>query len=206
MRGLADAERLRQFLDRIARETDAEAAIYLTGGATAVLLGWRQSTVDADILIVPEIDALGAWAIRPLLAVSLNASNDAVREELMPIGRKHSLGVLRETLLRYPLRPRERITFEYVLLRGVNDSPADARRLAAFCAGIPHQLNIIPYNSHPSADFEAPDDAAVNGFARAVLAERPTILTVRRSRGSPSNCCGSRLNPRSSRIGPNGEL
>ncbi len=58
MRGLADALRIRQFLERIAREADAEAAIYLTGGATAVLLGWRESTVDADILIVPEIDAL----------------------------------------------------------------------------------------------------------------------------------------------------
>ncbi len=58
MRGLADAGRLRQFLDRIAREADAEAAIYLTGGATAVLLGWRESTVDADILIVPELDSL----------------------------------------------------------------------------------------------------------------------------------------------------
>jgi len=58
MRGLADAQRLRQFLDRIARAADAEAAIYLTGGATAVLLGWRESTVDADILIVPELDSL----------------------------------------------------------------------------------------------------------------------------------------------------
>jgi hypothetical protein len=58
MRGLADAAQLRQFLDRIAREADAEAAVYLTGGATAVLLGWRESTVDADILIVPELDAL----------------------------------------------------------------------------------------------------------------------------------------------------
>jgi hypothetical protein len=58
MRGLADAERLRAFLDRIARAADADAAIYLTGGATAVLLGWRESTVDADILIVPELDSL----------------------------------------------------------------------------------------------------------------------------------------------------
>ena len=101
----------------------------------------------------------------------------------MPVGRRYPLAELRSALERFPLRPRERITVEYVLLAGVNDSPDDARRLANYCASFPHQINLIPFNEHRVAEFRAPTEAVVDQFARAVLGERRTVLTVRRSRG-----------------------
>jgi 23S rRNA (adenine2503-C2)-methyltransferase len=150
--------------------------------------------------LVPEIAELGRWPTRPLLAVSLNATRNEQRAELMPVGRRHHLAVLREALKAYPLRPRERITLEYVLLAGVNDTPDDARRLADFCAGIPHQLNLIPWNAHPGAPFTAPSDATVDTFARSVLAHRRTLLTVRRSRARDvAGACGQLATLNSSR-------
>jgi 23S rRNA (adenine2503-C2)-methyltransferase len=133
--------------------------------------------------LVPELAELGALTPRPLLAVSLNATTDAVRRELMPIGRRYPLETLKRALVSYPLRARERITIEYVLLAGVNDAPEDAVRLAAFCREFPHNINLIPYNAHPLAPFSAPTEPAVDAFARALLAERPLLVTVRRSRG-----------------------
>ena len=79
--------------------------------------------------------------------------------------------------------PRGRITVEYVLLDGVNDSDADAQRLSEFCRIFPHNINLIPFNEHPLAPFRAPSEASVERFARALLAQRKTLVTVRRSRG-----------------------
>ena len=142
----------------------------------------RRITVSTAGL-VPQIDELSRLAERPLLAVSLNATTDELRSELMPINRRYPLRELRAALERYPCRARERITVEYVLLAGVNDSPDDARRLANYCASFPHQINLIPFNEHRVAEFRAPTEAVVDEFARAVLGERRTVLTVRRSRG-----------------------
>jgi 23S rRNA (adenine2503-C2)-methyltransferase len=141
--------------------------------------------------LVPEIAELSRWPTRPLLAVSLNATQNEQRAELMPVGRRHHLAVLREALQNYPLRRRERITLEYVLLAGVNDTADDARRLADFCVGIPHQLNLIPWNAHPGAPFTSPSDDAVDAFARSVLLHRRTLVTVRRSRARDvAGACG----------------
>jgi 23S rRNA (adenine2503-C2)-methyltransferase len=142
----------------------------------------RRITVSTSGL-VPEIDELGQLEPRPLLAISVNATTDEQRTALMPIGKRYPLAQLRSALERFPLRPRERITVEYVLLAGINDSPEDARRLANFCATFPHQINLIPFNEHHLSDFHAPAESAVDEFARAVLGERRTVLTVRRSRG-----------------------
>jgi 23S rRNA (adenine2503-C2)-methyltransferase len=90
---------------------------------------------------------------------------------------------LRAALERYPCRPRERITIEYVLLAGVNDTPADAARLADFCAPFPHQINLIPFNGHAHAAFRAPSEQGLEAFVRAVLERRHCVLSVRRSRG-----------------------
>lgn len=133
--------------------------------------------------LVPEIAELGALPHRPLLAISLNATTDESRRELMPIARRYSLAELKRALFAFPLRPRERITIEYVLLAGVNDTDADAARLAAFCREIPHNINLIPYNAHPLAPFSAPSEPAVDRFAQALLREGPQLVTVRRSRG-----------------------
>jgi 23S rRNA (adenine2503-C2)-methyltransferase len=145
-------------------------------------LSARRITLSTSGL-VPELAALTTLRERPLLAVSLNATTDEVRSQLMPIGRRYPLAQLRAALLAYPLRPRERITIEYVLLAGINDGADDARRLADFCADFPHNINLIPYNEHPRSSFRAPSDARLGDFARALLARRPSLVTVRRSRG-----------------------
>jgi len=145
-------------------------------------LSARRITVSTSGL-VPEIAELGRLAARPLLAISVNGTTDEQRAALMPVNRRYPLAELRVALESFPVRPRERITVEYVLLAGVNDSPDDARRLAGYCASFPHQINLIPFNEHRVAAFRAPTEAVVDEFARAVLRERRTVLTVRRSRG-----------------------
>ncbi|RYZ08694.1 MAG: 23S rRNA (adenine(2503)-C(2))-methyltransferase RlmN [Myxococcales bacterium] len=142
----------------------------------------RRITISTSGL-VPEIRALGGCSPRPLLALSLNATTDEVRRELMPIGKRFPIGELRAALQEYPLRARERITVEYVLLAGVNDSVEDAARLSDFCAAFPHNVNLIPFNEHALAPYRAPLEPDVSAFARALLARRPTLVTVRRSRG-----------------------
>jgi 23S rRNA (adenine2503-C2)-methyltransferase len=158
----------------------------------------RRITVSTAGL-VPQIDALAGLAARPLLAVSLNATTNALRDELMPINRRYPLEMLVAALERYPLRARERITVEYVLLAGVNDAPADAARLADLCAGFPHQINLIPFNARPGSRYRAPADASLDAFARALLARRPSVVTVRRSRGRDIDAaCGQLVAARAS--------
>jgi 23S rRNA (adenine2503-C2)-methyltransferase len=142
----------------------------------------RRITVSTSGL-VPEIAELGALEPRPLLAISVNATTDEQRSALMPIGRRYPLAELRAALDGYPVRPRERITVEYVLLAGMNDTPEDARRLSDFCVGFPHQINLIPFNEHSASEFRAPVESTVEAFVRALLDHRPSVLTVRRSRG-----------------------
>jgi 23S rRNA (adenine2503-C2)-methyltransferase len=150
--------------------------------------------------LVPEIERLAVLAPRPLLAVSLNATTDETRARLMPIARRYSLSELRAALSRYPLRARERITLEYVLLAGVNDTPEDAKRLAEFGAAFPHQLNLIPWNAHAGADFRCPTEAAIDAFALALLEHTRAVVTVRRSRGRDVGAaCGQLVRARTAR-------
>jgi 23S rRNA (adenine2503-C2)-methyltransferase len=151
----------------------------------------RRITVSTSGL-VPEIDALGALRQRPLLALSLNATTDASRRALMPVNQRYPLRELHAALTRYPWRPRERATIEYVLLdamdqsvdqSGVNHSDEDAARLADFCEGFPNHVNLIPFNPYPGALFRTPSNAAIDRFAQALVARRPTLVTVRHSRG-----------------------
>jgi 23S rRNA (adenine2503-C2)-methyltransferase len=166
-------------LHNLPEVTRAIAVLCCTSGLG---LSPKRITISTSGL-VPEIEQLGALTPRPLLAVSLNATTDEVRQELMPIGRRYPLSSLRDALVRYPLRPRERITIEYVLLRGVNDSVEDAERLSDFCQVFPHNINLIPFNEHPLSTFRAPSEMQVDCFARALLARRRELVTVRRSRG-----------------------
>ena len=150
----------------------------------------RRITVSTAGL-VPAIEALAELPVRPLLAVSLNATTNALRDELMPVNRRYPLETLIGTLERYPCRPRERITVEYVLLAGVNDDPTHAARLAELCAGFPHHVNVIPFNPHPGTRFEAPTEARIEAFLQALVRHRPTLVTVRRSRGRDiDGACG----------------
>jgi 23S rRNA (adenine2503-C2)-methyltransferase len=126
-------------------------------------LSQRRITVSTSGL-VPKLQRLGNEEVRPNLAVSLNAPNDAIRDEIMPINRKWNIGKLLAALRAYPLEQRRRITFEYVLLAGVNDSLADAAQLAKLLRGIKCKVNIIPYNPHPEAVYARPAPRAINAF------------------------------------------
>jgi 23S rRNA (adenine2503-C2)-methyltransferase len=167
-------------------------------------LSSRRITVSTAGL-VPAIDALAEIPARPLLAVSLNATTNELRDALMPVNRRYPLETLIGALERYPCRPRERITVEYVLLAGVNDTAADAARLADLCAGFPHHVNVIPFNSHPGARFDSPSEARIDAFVRALLARRRTLVTVRRSRGRDVDAaCGQLAGTRRLALAPAG--
>jgi 23S rRNA (adenine2503-C2)-methyltransferase len=132
--------------------------------------------------LVPMLDRLAQEPVIPNLAVSLHATTEAGRASLVPPTRKYPLQAVLDACRRFPVRARSRITFEYVLLDGVNDSPDDARRLARLLADIKAKVNLIPLNAAPGIPFERPSEARVNAFAR-ILADRGVSVSVRKSRG-----------------------
>ena len=131
--------------------------------------------------IVPKIVELGREPVRPKLAISLNASSEEQRRELMPITRKYSLKDLLAACKAYPLRPWEKLTFEYVLLKGVNDSDADARRVVKLLAHLNAKVNLIALNPGPGIAFETPDADRVHAFQAIVRRAMPCF--VRKPRG-----------------------
>ncbi len=131
--------------------------------------------------IIPGIEKLGLEKIRPKLAISLNASSNEQRDKIMPINRKYPIEKLIEACERYPLRPWEHLTFEYVLLGGLNDSPEDARRVARLLTNLRAKVNLIPWNPG-ELPFEKPDAARVEEFRR-ILADKGLRAFVRYSRG-----------------------
>jgi 23S rRNA (adenine2503-C2)-methyltransferase len=132
--------------------------------------------------IVPRIYDLGAEPVRPKLAISLNAPNDELRSRLMPINRKWNLEKLVAAARDFPLRNRERLTFEYVLLDGVNDSPQSARELGELIRGVRAKVNLIALNPGPGIAFQTPAQDRVTQFQKILIAAGvPTF--IRRPRG-----------------------
>ena len=131
--------------------------------------------------IVPGIERMALEKVRPKLAISLNASNDEQRDTIMPINRKYPIEKLLEACARYPLRPWEHLTFEYVLLGGFNDAPEDARRLAKLVSGLRCKINLIPWNPG-ELPYAAPDATRIEEFRR-ILVEKGQLAFVRYSRG-----------------------
>src|SRR5579863_6040792 len=132
--------------------------------------------------IVPRIYDLGAETVRPKLAISLNAPNDDLRSRLMPINRKWNLEKLLAAARDFPLRNRERLTFEYVLLDGVNDSAQSARELGELIRGVRAKINLIALNPGPGIAFQTPAQDRVTQFQKILIAAGvPTF--VRRPRG-----------------------
>jgi 23S rRNA (adenine2503-C2)-methyltransferase len=131
--------------------------------------------------IVPGIERLAREKVRPKLAISLNASSNEQRNEIMPINRKYPLEALLDACLRYPLRPWEHLTFEYVLLGGFNDSIDDARRVVKLLANLLTKVNLIPWNPG-DLPYAKPDPARIEAF-RKILADKGMRVFVRYSRG-----------------------
>jgi 23S rRNA (adenine2503-C2)-methyltransferase len=132
--------------------------------------------------IVPGIERLGAEAVRPKLAISLNASNDEQRDALMPINKKYSLGVLLDACKKYPLRTWEHLTFEYVMLGGVNDAAEDARRVVRLLAPLNSvKVNLIPWNPG-ELPYQESSPERIEEFRR-ILVDRGIPAFVRYSRG-----------------------
>ena len=131
--------------------------------------------------IIPRMEELGQSAVRPKLAISLNASTEEMRQQLMPITRKYHLKDLLEACRAYPLRAWEKLTFEYVLLGGVNDSDADARRVARLLSKLDCKVNLIALNPGPGIPFETPSKERVEAFRTIVRRSVPCF--VRKPRG-----------------------
>ena len=132
--------------------------------------------------IVPRIYDLGQEAIRPKLAISLNASNDELRTRLMPLNRKWNLETLLAAARAYPLRNREWVTFEYVLLGGVNDEPENAREAAELLRGLRCKVNLIALNPGPGIEFTTPGEDRVVAFQK-ILRDGGVPAFLRRPRG-----------------------
>jgi 23S rRNA (adenine2503-C2)-methyltransferase len=132
--------------------------------------------------IVPGLEKLAREPLMPNLAISLHATTEEQRTQLVPPNRKYPLAQIIETCRRFPLKNRSRITFEYVMLAGVNDTPEDARRLVKLLSGIKAKVNLIPLNPAPGIPYERPSDEHVDRFAQ-ILADRFLTVSVRKSRG-----------------------
>lgn len=161
---------------------------------TIILAPWglnfssRRVTVSTAGLI-PFIPALGK-AVRVNLAVSLNAPNEALRRRLMPGTKKYSLHQLIEACREFPQPPHRRLTFSYVLLKGINDSPDQARELASLLKGLRAKINLIAFNPHPDLPFQRPEPKTVLKFQDILVQAHYTTL-IRESRGSDINAaCG----------------
>jgi len=131
--------------------------------------------------VIPGIERLGGEKVRPKLAISLNASSNEQRNKIMPINRKYPIEDLLEACVRYPLRPWEHLTFEYVLLGGFNDAPEDARRVAKLLANLRAKVNLIPWNPG-ELPYQKPDAAGIEEFRR-ILEDEGVRAFVRYSRG-----------------------
>jgi len=142
----------------------------------------RRITVSTAGL-VPQIKKLGESALNVNLAISLNATTNAVRDRVMPaINRKYPLETLLQACREYPLPPRRRLFFEYVLLKEINDSEADAKRLVRLLRGLRCKVNLIPFNDYPGAPFSRPGDEAVKRF-QEILMDAGMMAFIRKSRG-----------------------
>src|SRR6059036_2343748 len=140
--------------------------------------------------LLPAIERLSAEPWIPNLAISLTGATNEKRNELMPINRRYPIEQLLDAVRRFPLKHRQRVTFEYVLLGGVTDSPDDALNLVKLLKGIRAKVNLIPLNEAEELDYRRPSNAAVERFQQ-ILADHHISAFVRKNRGNDiSAACG----------------
>ena len=180
-------------------EQTLNALHMLTDGEWGVGISPRRVTVST-VGLVPQIEKLMAET-RVNLAISLHAPTDELRGQLMPVNRKYSLSRLLDCCRRLPIPRRRRITFEYVLLRGVNDSEQHARQLAKLLQGIRSKVNVIPFNPHPGSAFLRPTDAEIARFQN-VLHDAGVQINVRRPRGDDIQAACGQLQGEEHRLAP----
>ena len=148
-------------LDEVAK------AIDLISDGEGISIGRRRITVSTSG-VVPKLEELGNKT-GAMLAISLHATNDALRDELVPLNKKYPLAALMDGIRAYPgLNNAKRVTFEYVMLKGVNDSPAEARALVKLLSGMPAKVNLIPFNPWPGTAYECSDWKTIHAFADIV--------------------------------------
>ena len=146
-----------------------------------ISLSRRRITVSTSG-VVPELQALGEKT-QAMLAISLHATNDELRDKLVPLNRKYDIKTLMDGIRAYPgLSNARRVTFEYVMLKGVNDSPAEAKALVQLLKGIPAKINLIPFNPWPGSPYECSDWATIEAFA-AILNRAGYASPIRTPRG-----------------------
>ena len=140
--------------------------------------------------MLPALERLAQEPVIPNLAISLTGATNENRDVLMPINRRYPIEDLLAAVRRFPLKHRQRVTFEYVLLKGVTDSPDDAKALVKLLKGIPAKVNLIPLNEAEELDYERPSDVAVERFQN-ILVEHNISAFVRKNRGNDiSAACG----------------
>lgn len=157
------------------------AAIRLMNDEEGLSISTRHITLSTAG-IVPRIYDLGKEEIRPRLAISMTGTTDEMRDRLMPINKKYPLDELLEACRKFPLKPRERITFEYVMLDGVTDRDEDARRLVKLLSGVRAKVNLIPHNPAEELPFKASPPERIIYFQQ-ILADHGLSAFIRRPRG-----------------------
>jgi len=173
-------------------------AIELMAYPEAFKFSSRRVTLST-VGLLPELEQLAREKVRFRLAISLNASDEETRNRLMPVNRRHPLKKLFELCRNFPLQPRARITFEYVLLEGENDSPEDAKRLLKLLRGIPSKVNLIPLNEASGISFKKPSEERVRQF-QEILMEGGLAAIVRASKGADISAACGQLQGKSSRL------
>ncbi|MBI3895625.1 MAG: 23S rRNA (adenine(2503)-C(2))-methyltransferase RlmN [Acidobacteria bacterium] len=161
--------------------SNVRAAIYLLADPKGIALSPARMTLSTAG-VVPGIKRLGQEPLRPKLAVSLNAATDELRNQIMPLNRKWPLAELLRVCREFPLRSGEKLTFEYVLLDGVNDRVEDARRLVRLVRGIRCKVNLIGLNPGPELTFRTPPDARVLHFQQTLF-DKGVPAFLRKPRG-----------------------
>jgi 23S rRNA (adenine2503-C2)-methyltransferase len=156
-------------------------ALRILGNEHGLAVPQKRITLST-VGVLPALERLATEPFMPNLAISLHATTEDQRDMLVPINRKYGLKELLDACRRFPLKRRNRITFEYVMLKDVNDTPEDARRLVKLLNGIKAKVNLLPLNEAAGIPFERPSDARVNRFAQILADHRVTVM-VRRSRG-----------------------
>jgi 23S rRNA (adenine2503-C2)-methyltransferase len=156
-------------------------ALRILNDPEGLALPMRRVTLST-VGLLPALERLAREPLMPNLAISLHAPSDVLRGELVPINKKYGISDIIAACKRFPLKKRARITFEYVLLAGVNDRPEDARALAKLLAGVKSKVNLIPLNAAAGIPYDRPSDQSVDRFGQ-ILADRGLTVSVRKSRG-----------------------